>query len=92
MKTIQETTWYSQCPQLIHFRVRGFEPQSLWCLQTQMAVEPGNQAMAAGLLDFYRLVHVVLYVILGCYFGMIFWDENLLLFTFLTGKLRKTRS
>ena len=54
MKTIQETTWYSQCPQLTHFRVQGFEPQSLWCLQTQMAVEPGNQAMVAGLLDFYE--------------------------------------
>ena len=33
-----------------------FEPQSLWCLQTQMAVEPGNRAMAAGLLDFYEKV------------------------------------
>ena len=54
MKTIQETTWYSQCPQLIHFRVWGFEPQSLWCLQTQMAVEPGNRAMVAGPLDFYE--------------------------------------
>ena len=54
MKTIQETTWYSQCLQLIHFWVQGFEPQSLWYRQTQMAVEPGNQAMVAGLLDFYE--------------------------------------
>ena len=39
-----------------------------------------------------RLVHVVLYVILGRHFGddiAIFCDENLLSFTFLTGKLRK---
>ena len=36
------------------FWVLGFEPQSLWCLQTQMVVEPGNQAIVAGLLDFYE--------------------------------------
>ena len=41
----------------------------------------------------YRLVHVVLYVIFGWYYDILktweFWDETLLLFTFLTGKLRK---
>ena len=44
-----------------------------------------------GSCGFVRLVHVVLYIILGRYFGMItiFWYENLLLFTFLAGILRK---
>ena len=41
-------------------------------------------------VDNMKLVHVVLYVFFGMLFGddiTIFWDENLLLFTFLSGKV-----
>ena len=54
LKTIP-ATWYSQCPQQIHFLVRqGFEPQSLWFHQIQQVVELANQVAVDGQLDSYE--------------------------------------